>query len=81
MYVDVWLHRFDFLIISFVDVLQQIVLVPGEEHGAVSAMSGHDVTLSPSTQNDAELPQHRQRATHYKRGRTGLDQNNYTLSQ
>lgn len=49
------------------------MLVTGEEHGAVSAMPGHHVALLPGSQNDAELPQHRQRATHHERGKICLD--------
>lgn len=44
------------------------MLFTGEKPGAVSAVSGHHVTLPPGTQDDAELPQHRQRATRYERG-------------
>lgn len=52
----------------FVTAQQYIMLVTGEEPGAVSAVSGYHVPLPPGTQDDSELPQLRQRATHYERG-------------
>lgn len=52
----------------FVTAQQYIWSITGEEPGAVSAVSGHHVTLPSGTQDDAELPQYRQRATHYERG-------------
>ncbi len=52
----------------FVTAQQYIMLVTGEEPGAMSTVSGHHVSVPPGTQDNAELPQHRQRATHYERG-------------
>lgn len=67
---NVWLHECFclFCFIFFVPAKQYIMLVTGEEPGAVSAVSGHHVTLPPGTQDDTELPEHRQRATHHERG-------------
>ena len=52
----------------FVAGQQYIRLLSGEEPGAVSAVSGHHVSVPPGPQDDAELPQHRQGATHHERG-------------
>lgn len=63
-------HMITFLVIllSLGTTQQYIVYFFGEKSGAVSAVSGHHVTLPTGTQDDAELPQHRQRATPYERG-------------
>lgn len=52
----------------FVTAQQYITLFTGEKPGAVSSVSGHHVTLPSGTQDDTELPQHRERATHNERG-------------
>lgn len=63
IYVEVFVD-FD----GYATFQQYIQWVTGEEPRPVSTMSGHHVTLSPGAQDDAKLPQHRQRATRYERG-------------
>lgn len=62
------LATYDHILLFGFNTQQHMALFTGEKPGAVSAVSGHHVTLPPRTEDDAELPQQRPRATHYERG-------------
>lgn len=63
IYIEVFVD-----LMCYATSLQYIKRITGEEPRPVSTVSGHHVTLSPGAQDDAELPQYRQRETHYERG-------------